>query len=305
MPLLTVTCRNLVAKTINKGQALQLRATRETLDKKGQKRVAGQEWLIREPGNYMIGPYEEIVKTISSTVLNDHTALHLKAKDNFTDFLGNERKIGDRWLITKNETNSFIPSVHEELENTVTLITLTSREFCIVENPVDETLKNQHGKKILRKGECSFFLHPDEAIPHGVEDVHVLSEHDGLILRADEEFEDGENGTRQPGDRWMIKGPCEYVPPVEVSIVRNHRSIPLDETEGIYVRDIKSGKVRAVVGETYMLTENEELWEKKLPKMVEVNLKEPLLTRKRKHSDVEVSKFSIKVILQIRNVFWK
>ena len=39
----------------------------------------------------------------------------------------------------------------------------------------------------------------------------------------------------------------------------------MDETEGIYVRDIKTGKVRAVVGQTYMLTENEELWEKFLP----------------------------------------
>ena len=63
----------------------------------------------------------------------------------------------------------------------------------------------------------------------------------------------------------MIKGPAEYVPTVESEIVKRHKAIPLDETEGIYVRDIKTGKVRAVVGQTYMLTENEELWEKHLP----------------------------------------
>ena len=62
----------------------------------------------------------------------------------------------------------------------------------------------------------------------------------------------------------MIKGPAEYVPTVESEIVKRHKAIPLDETEGIYVRDIKTGKVRAVVGQTYMLTENEELWEKEL-----------------------------------------
>lgn len=42
----------------------------------------------------------------------------------------------------------------------------------------------------------------------------------------------------------MIRGPLEYVPPVEVEVVIRRDSIPLDENEGIYVRDIKTGKVR-------------------------------------------------------------
>ena len=74
---------------------------------------------------------------------------------------------------------------------------------------------------------------------------------------------------RQPGDRWMIRGPCEYVPPVEVEVIAHRKAIPLDENEGIYVRDIKSGKVRAVCGQTYMLNQDEELWEKILPPAVE------------------------------------
>lgn len=48
---------------------------------------------------------------------------------------------------------------------------------------------------------------------------------------------------RKPGDRWMIRGPLEYVPPVEVDVVTKRKAIPLDENEGIYVRDIKTGKV--------------------------------------------------------------
>ena len=47
-----------------------------------------------------------------------------------------------------------------------------------------------------------------------------------------------------PGDRWMIRGPLEYVPPVEVEVAAKRKAIPLDENEGIYVRDIKTGKVR-------------------------------------------------------------
>lgn len=48
---------------------------------------------------------------------------------------------------------------------------------------------------------------------------------------------------RQPGDRWMIRGPLEYVPSVELEVVNKQKAIPLDENEGIYVRDIKTGKV--------------------------------------------------------------
>jgi len=59
------------------------------------------------------------------------------------------------------------------------------------------------------------------------------------------------------------------VPPVEIEIVEKRKSIPLDENEGIYVRDIKNGKVRSVTAESYMLRPNEELWKKELPKVVE------------------------------------
>ena len=66
----------------------------------------------------------------------------------------------------------------------------------------------------------------------------------------------------------MIRGPIEYVPPVQVEIVRTTEAIPMDENEGIYVRNIKTGKVRAVCGETYMLNQDEELWSKELPHQV-------------------------------------
>ena len=87
---------------------------------------------------------------------------------------------------------------------------------------------------------------------------------------------------RRPGDRWMIRGPLEYVPPVKIEVVTKRKAIPLDENEGIYVRDIKTGKVRAICGATYMLTQDEELWTKELPTGVEELLsqgKDPLSDR--------------------------
>ncbi len=67
----------------------------------------------------------------------------------------------------------------------------------------------------------------------------------------------------------MIRGPVEYVAPVEVEVVTMRTAIPLDENEGIYVRDVKTGKVRAVTGETYMLNQDEEMWAKELPPGIE------------------------------------
>ncbi|KAF8562346.1 hypothetical protein P879_10377, partial [Paragonimus westermani] len=89
---------------------------------------------------------------------------------------------------------------------------------------------------------------------------------------------------RQPGERWLIRGPCEYVPPIGIEVAEKRTSIPLGESEGIYVRNTKTGEVRAVIGSTYMLTEEEEHWEKvlssKVKELLEVN-EMPYLGRSR------------------------
>ena len=90
------------------------------------------------------------------------------------------------------------------------------------------------------KGEKSFFLQPGESLEKGIQNVYVLGEDEGLILKATEQFIDGES-KRAPGDRWMIRGPREYVPPVEVEVCNFRKAIPLDANEGVYVRDIKTG----------------------------------------------------------------
>ena len=41
----------------------------------------------------------------------------------------------------------------------------------------------------------------------------------------------------------MIRGPVEIIPPVEVEVVTRRAALPLDENEGIYVRNVKNGKV--------------------------------------------------------------
>ena len=52
--------------------------------------------------------------------------------------------------------------------------------------------------------------------------VHILSADEAVVLNAVEEFDDmdvkGKKVHRKPGERWMITGPTEYIPPVEVKI---------------------------------------------------------------------------------------
>jgi len=149
--------------------------------------------------------------------------------------------------------------------------TLTSRQYCVVLDPWDPKIgKPRLGSKELRKGELSFFLLPGEKLETGIQNIYVLDSEEALLLRAKEVYEDIKmEEVRQPGDRWMIFGPCDYVPPVSIEILERRRRIPLDENEGIYVRDIKTGRVRAVTGQSYLLEPYEELWEKQLPDSVE------------------------------------
>jgi major vault protein len=57
-------------------------------------------------------------------------------------------------------------------------------------------------------GEKSFFLQPGEKLENGIQDVYILGEDEGVILKCIEAFEDQQGETnRNPGDRWMIRGP--------------------------------------------------------------------------------------------------
>lgn len=78
--------------------------------------------------------------------------------------------------------------------------------------------------------------------------MYVLSEQQGLLLRALQPLEEGEDEEKvshQAGDRWLIRGPLEYVPSAKVEVVEERQAIPLDENEGIYVQDVKTGRVTA------------------------------------------------------------
>uniref|UniRef100_A0A8C5EG46 Major vault protein n=1 Tax=Gouania willdenowi TaxID=441366 RepID=A0A8C5EG46_GOUWI len=283
------------ATVIRENQAIRLRARKEGQDRGGVQRVTGEEWLVSKVGAYLPGAHEEVVDIVNAFILTDKKALHVRAVKPFRDGGGKDRRTGEEWLVTKADREAHIPSVSEEVVGVVNVTTLSSRQYCVILDPVGADGKPQLGQKRVVKGECSFFLQPGEELEAGIQEVYVLSEEEGLLLRAVEAFNDPTEESeeesdqdeprqeqakrsrrsavqRRPGDRWMLRGPVEYVPPASVEVVLRRQAIPLDENEGIYVRDIKTGKVRAVIGHTYMLTQDEELWQKELPPNVETLL---------------------------------
>ena len=92
--------------------------------------------MVRKVGAYLPGAHETVVRKCSAYVLTDQSAVHVKAKKTFTDQLGTKRKNGEEYLITLNEMECFIPDVYEEVVGSVTITTLTDRQYCAVLNPI-------------------------------------------------------------------------------------------------------------------------------------------------------------------------
>jgi major vault protein len=262
-----------IATIVKPNQALQLRARTACKDRKGVPRVAGEEWLVRDEGSYLPNVNEVIVRTLNAIVLTDKRALHLRANRDYTDAKVN-RKAGEEWLVTLADTDVYIPDVYEEIRNdNVQIVTLTNRQWCTVLNPINpDTGLIQFGRKEVRTGEASFFLSPGESLEGGIQNVAVLGEQEALLLRANMNYTDKKGVEHRAGDLWMVYGPDDYIPPTQVDIIDRRRAIPLDKNEGIYVRDTKSGRVRAVIGETYQLKESEVLFSKELAPDVEALL---------------------------------
>jgi len=261
---------------IKENEAVRLRAKRDCVDFSGEKRFAGEQWLVRTSGAYLPGIDEEVVGRVSAIVLSPKNALQLVATDTHTDQFGRRHRAGDEWLVTMADCDSYIPDVNQTIRGVVEIHTLTNRQFCVVLDPRDpKTGLNRLGARELRKGECSFFLHPGEHLEHGIQDVYVLSEGQALLMRATEPMtaeESPDNKAHCAGDRWMIYGPCDFIPDVKLEVLETRQMIPLDENEGVYVRDMSTGKIRAVIGQSYMLKPNEELWAKPMNADVEALL---------------------------------
>ena len=59
------------ATVIRPNQSIRLRARKETLDRDGNPRVTGEEWMVLKVGAYLPGAYEEVVDVVDAYVLTE------------------------------------------------------------------------------------------------------------------------------------------------------------------------------------------------------------------------------------------
>lgn len=261
------------------------------------KREVGDEWLVRKNGPYIAPLNVTVVELATAHIITDTTALHLQAKWAYTDVYGIKRKMGDEWLVTRENASFHLLDVHEKLVATVSAQTMTKYQYCVLRNSPEKGVPQLGSYRVIR-GPLNFFLRPGEYIEGGkILDVYILTDMEGILLKATKTHRepqkdgkgeespkgkkkgdakgDGSDDTtlRHAGERWILTGPREFVPTKYVSVVEVREFIVLNENEGIYVRNLETGEVRSVMGPVaYMLKEWEELWKKELPENVETLL---------------------------------
>lgn len=78
-------------------------------------------------------------------------ALHVRAVRAFKDAGGRSRRTGEEWLVTMADREAHIPSVAEEVVGVVDVTTLSSRQYCVILDPVGPDGKPQLGQKRVVK----------------------------------------------------------------------------------------------------------------------------------------------------------
>lgn len=99
----------------------------------------------------------------------------------------------------------------------------------------------------------------------------VIQEDEALLLKAKHKYLDARSKKEyKAGERWILKGPIDFIPENEIIVIEKRKAQPLAENEGLYVRDLETGEVKLVKGpQTYLLKANEELWNKTLTPEIE------------------------------------
>jgi major vault protein len=140
---------NISASVIEQDHALRLRARKEFTDRNNVVRKAGEEWLVRTMGSYLLDVDERVVGVVKPNFLLQTKALHLRALDNFSDVYGIERKAGQEWLVTDKLAEVHLQDIYEEIVGAVSLTVLSKLQYAVILDPVVEGL-NQYGTKELR-----------------------------------------------------------------------------------------------------------------------------------------------------------
>lgn len=256
-------------------KALHMRASTTFTDVYDQKHRAGDEWLVTSDmtGSHITDVHEEVVGEVSLTTLTNRQFVVI-----VDPYVEGVQRLGSVEL-RKGEASFFLKpgeSMRDGIEDVVVLnddeaLLLTAVERFM--DPDGDSAAPGFGGGVTAAGGGGEVDSDSSIVDIG--DIKGLGLPETTASKAVRNSSSASVSgpvERRPGDVWCVYGPRDYIPPVEVEVIERRKAIALDENEGIYVRDKTTGKVRAVIGETYMLRPSEELFEKELTDEVEALL---------------------------------
>lgn len=285
-----VVLKRLDPVVIHSGEALWLRAQRAFLEdgdgvnESDVQRSAAESWTRSREGLYFPHPHVEVVECLKAVHLSPSLAVLLEARFAYTDSRPQppiRRQPGERWLVTFSEFQVILPNHNERVVSMVSRTIVGHQQYCRIKNPVvpkitsdgehegQKRMVPQWGALKLIKGPASFFCYPGEELIGGmVWDAYSCGEDEALLVGAVTAFTDESGKEVEPHATWLIHGPCRYIPPLTVEVLEWRRVTALRERQGVYVRHLTTGKVRAVFGTPFMVKAEEELWEKPISEKV-------------------------------------
>jgi len=249
------------ATVLTDKRALHLRAAVSFTDVFGQARRAGDEWLVTvsDAPTHIPDVHEQVVADVAVTTLSSRqyaVVLNPVHAD------GSQR-VGEKEL--RRGEASFFLKPGESLENGIQNVIVLGEDEALLLTASEDFVDDTGDVGEARVGKAA-------AAKAAAAATTTTTAGGGDKKKGGAATPAGKPVKRAAGTRWMTYGPREYTPPIQVQVLAKRRAIPLDQNEGVYVRNLKTGRVSAVIGSSYMLAPDEELWAKTLPPAVEALL---------------------------------
>ncbi|CAM43958.1 conserved hypothetical protein [Leishmania braziliensis MHOM/BR/75/M2904] len=278
------------AHTVERGSALWCTTSETFTDSvTGLKHYAGDAYMYVTEGMHFLQSFESLQCVTEGIVLSTEEGLHVQPAKTYADPRtpfregGIIRKADEPFLVTSDMCACFVLHPYDKLVKTVKRTHVSAAQYAVILNPVgDDGNVSVGARKIVT--DTTFFLKPGETLEKDhPQAAYLLCEQEAVLVTALGNFTDSSCTPpveRYDGDRWLVYGPCSFIPSDLMRVVPNAKSgaevrrpYLLSEGEGLYVRNSVTGVVRCISGPcNYLLTAEEEVWEKPLSAQVERHL---------------------------------
>ncbi|KAG5488582.1 hypothetical protein JIQ42_00190 [Leishmania sp. Namibia] len=282
--------REVPAYTVERGSALWCTTSETFTDRStGLQHYAGDQYMCVAEGMHFLRSFESLLRVTKGIVLSTEEGLHVLPTKTYADprapfrERGIIRRANEPFLVTGDMCACFALHPYDQLVKTVRRTHVSAAQYAVILNPVGEDgSASVDARRTVT--DIVFFLQPGEELEKDhPRAAYLLCEQEAVLVTALGSFTDASCTPpveRYDGDRWLVRGPCSFVPSDLMRVVPDaktgaevRRPYLLSEGDGLYVRNGVTGAVRCIPGPcSYLLTAEEEVWEKPLSAQVERHL---------------------------------